>query len=230
MKNQSILFIVVVVLCFQTNTFAQQNKFEAGIEGGSGLRFLWGNALVRQYNDPAIGFAYGAAFQYNFPKYFSIRTNLFFERKGCLSKGTYLDNNGNSLGTFRSQLDMDYLTLPILFRAGFGKKVKIFFNAGPYFSYLNKTTLKYKGPNVSGTFVLDLTPNYKRIDIGLAAGIGFSMPLTKILALSFEIRNNLGLYNTSKLPVYGNGSINTNSTNLLIGLAYKFGARSETAK
>ena len=229
MKNQSILFIAVVNFFLTTTIAAQPNKFEAGIEGGGSLRFLWGNALVRLSNNAVIGFAGGAAFQYNFPKYFSIRTSLLFERKGNGSKGTALNYTGGNEGTYTLRSNFDYLTLPVLFRASFGKKVKYFVNAGPYFGYLIKETYKIKGTNIPSTST-ENTNYFQRPDVGLTAGIGFSAPLTKVLALSFELRNNLGLYNISKLQVYSNGTLNTNSTNLLVGLAYKFGARSETAK
>ncbi|OFY87282.1 MAG: hypothetical protein A3F72_17445 [Bacteroidetes bacterium RIFCSPLOWO2_12_FULL_35_15] len=38
----------------------------------------------------------------------------------------------------------DYLTVPILLRATFGKRIKYFANAGMFFGYLIKQTIVYK--------------------------------------------------------------------------------------
>ncbi len=229
MKKLSVLFIAVITFSFQTNTFAQQHKFEVGAEGGAGITTMWGNQLVTQYNDPTLGFAYGASFQYNFVKIFSIRTGVSYERKGCVAKGTYLGVTGDNLGEFTTHSDFNYLTLPVLLRASFGKKIKYFFNAGPYAAYLIKQITRTEATQLpSRTY--EQTPYFKPRDFGLTAGAGICIPFKTSLALSFELRNNLGLYNISHWPVYGNGTLNTNSTNLLVGLAYKFGTRAEAGK
>jgi len=223
------VFIIVIIFCLKT-TFAQQPKFEMGLEAGAGITSLWGNEIVTKYNDPTLGFSLGAAFQYNFPKTLSLRTNLFFDRKGCISSGAFLDVTGNLVGNYTSYSRFDYFTMPILLRANFGKKTKFFFNLGSYFGYLKKSSFVYEGPNINGRATFDFTSNYKRLDIGLSSGAGVSIPLAKAISLSFEIRNNLGLYNIGKPLPYSETSLNTHSTNLLIGFAYKFGTRNEVAK
>ncbi|MBA3681717.1 MAG: PorT family protein [Bacteroidetes bacterium] len=228
MKNPGILILLALIFCFQ-NTTAQQHKFEVGVEGGAGITSMWGNALVTKYNDPMIGFAYGATFQYNFPKIFSIKTNLFYERKGCVTRGTFLEPSGFTSGIFISRSNFDYLTMPVLLRANFGKKLKFFINTGPYFGYLIRQTYSFKGVNFPKT-TSDNTTYFKNLDVGLTMGAGISIPLTKELVLSWEVRNNLGLYNISKWPVYNNGTLNTYSNNFLLGIAYKLGARAEASK
>jgi hypothetical protein len=230
MKHPDIVFIVVITFCFQTNIFAQQPKFEGGVEGGPGITSLWGNEIVTRYNDPTLGFSGGASFQYNFPKTFSIRTNFSFDRKGCISSGTLLDASGNRIGDYTSLLKFDYLTMPILLRASFGKKTKFFFNSGPYFAYLTKSNYVFEGPNINGRATFDFTSNYKRFDVGLSSGAGFSTPVTKAISFSCEIRNNIGLYNIGKPQLYSETSLNTYSANLLLGIAYTFGARVEAVK
>jgi hypothetical protein len=49
----------------------------------------------------------------------------------------------------------------------------------------------------------------------LSGGAGVEIPLKRYV-LSFEIRDNFGLSNISKLPVANDGSIKTNALNLLI--------------
>ena len=107
--------------------------------------------------------------------------------------------------------------------------MKFFINTGPFFSYLIKQTFVNQGTNIPRT-VSDNTNNDKRFDMGITAGLGVAIPIKAKISLSCEIRNNLGLYNVSEVPVYNNGAIKTNSTNLLIGFAYKFGARQIKSK
>lgn len=229
MKNPGILFLAIITFCFQKNTLAQQHKFEAGIEGGAGITSMWGNELVTRYNDPTLGFSGGIALQYNFPKIFSIRTIFSYDRKGSMSKGTFIDAQGNSLGNYTIYSHFNYLTLPILLRANFGKKIKYFFNAGPYLGRLSNQSSRLVAEQLPGVTYGGIS-NYTRYDIGLTAGAGIYIPIKKAFALSFELRDNLGLYNISKWPVYGNATLNTHSANLLLGIAYKFGARDEVAK
>jgi hypothetical protein len=57
--------------------------------------------------------------------------------------------------------------------------------------------------------------NFNKADLGLSGGAGVEIPLKRYV-LSFEIRDNFGLSNISKLPVANDGSIKTNALNLLI--------------
>ena len=93
-------------------------------------------------------------------------------------------------------------------------------NVGPYFAYLIKATDVSKGDNIT-TSTFDHTPYLKRFDTGISTGFGFSIPIKTRFCISFEVRNNLGLYNISAIPVIDNGSIKTNSTNFLFGFTYK---------
>lgn len=217
MKQLISLFIII---SGTEVVFGQQNKFDVGFEGGPGLICLRGNEILEKYHDPTIGFSGGVFFQYNFSKLFSIRTNIAFDRKGSIARGTNTDMNGRNVGNFTTRLNFNYLTAPILIRAGFGKKVKYFINTGPFFGYLMKDTYITQGTDIPKT-VSDNTKNDKPLDLGITAGAGVAIPIKEKIYISCEIRNNLGLYNVSKVPIYNNGSIKTNSTNFLVGVAYK---------
>lgn len=221
--KQMIIFLLISVGA-TTVLFAQQNKFDIGIEGGPSRTFLRGNDFTEEYTDPKTGFSGGISLQYNFPKIFSIRTNLAFERKGSLSKGTFINTDEGSEGEFIAHLNYEYLTLPVLIRAGFGNKVKYFVNAGPFLGYLMKHEIITKAAGYP-TLTNEYTNYYKQFDAGITAGLGVTIPIKEKIYISCEIRNNLGFLNISKVPVVNDGTIKTNSTNLLVGLAYKFGTR-----
>ena len=56
-------------------------------------------------------------------------------------------------------------------------------------------------------------------------GIGLAYNTKQNLALSFEVRNNLGLSNISAVEIVNNGTLETNTINFLFGLTYKIGQR-----
>lgn len=223
MKNLKSLTIGLFLLSTGI-VYGQTNRFDLGIEGSPSLTFLRGNDFIDNNHKPTIGFSGGLFFQFNFKNVISLRTNIAYERKGSVLTSQATDINGNSLGEITTHTNFDYLTFPILIRATFGKKIKYFANVGPYFGYLIKQTFASEGDNIPTT-TSDNTSLDKRFDTGISTGIGLSVPIKTKFAVSFEIRNNLGLYNVSAVPIANNGSIKTNSTNFLFGFTYKLGQR-----
>lgn len=218
------LFLFLLIIRSLAPAFGQQHKVDLGVECGPGLTFLRGNELIEKFNDPRMSVAAGLSLQYNLPKFFSIRTGFLYEQKGSLAKGTILDMNGIKIGSFTARSTFNYLTAPVLIRATFGSNTKFFINSGPYFGYLMKQSFVSEGTNIPVTNV-DYTSSYKRLDMGLTLGCGFAIPIKEKLTFSCELRNNLGLYNISNVPVYNDGTTKTNTINLLLGLAYKIGSR-----
>jgi hypothetical protein len=224
MNKQTIILLATFIFC-SSAIIGQTNKFDVGLEGGPSLTSLRGNDILEKYNDPTVGFSIGLAFQYNFPKLISIRTNIAFERKGAIAKNKASDEFGNPIGEITTHTNFDYLTIPLFARLTIGNKMKFFVNVGPYFSYLIKQTSKTDAINEFPKSKTDNTSNFTRIDLGLTTGLGAGLPINDKLLITLEIRNNLGLYNISSHPVANDGTIKTNSTNLLFGIAYKFGTR-----
>jgi len=222
MINLKSLFCGLFFLTFITTIYGQTHQFELGLEGGPSLISIRGNRFIDHFNEPTIGFTGGLFFQYNLKKIVSLRTNIAFERKGSLLTSKILDNFGNPIGEMNTNMHFDYLTLPILVRAKFGEKVQFFFNAGPYIGYLIKQHTISKGDNIP-SFTFDNTSQYKRFDTGISTGLGLSVPVKTKFAFTFEARNNLGLLNVSHVQMIDNGTIKTNSTNLILGFTYKLG-------
>ncbi len=212
MKNIISLLILILLV---TNVLGQQNKLYIGFDGSPGLIFLRGNGIVKSYPKPTIGFSGGLFCQYNFQEKYAIRTAISFERKGSRTSTTTIDNNGEIIAVLPTNQNFDYLNIPVLFQVNFGKRIKYFVNAGAFFAYLIKqSVVASNGTSLSGSNTSN-TNLYKRSDAGVVAGLGISIPLKEKYALSFEIRNNLGLLNVNKLPANANKSVKTNSTNLL---------------
>ena len=217
------IYLVLVILFVSNFCFAQEQpltKYDFGIEGGPNISFMYGKSNTIQYLTSGIGFQGGVSFQINFNKLLSLRTVLSFERKIIKGKGevTFTDANGKVIGDGTFHDNYDYLVLPILLRANFGNQVRFFVNAGPYFGYLLQA--KYFGNiTTTGQTLTGSIDKAQKVDIGLSAGIGISIPIKKQFAISVEARNNLSL-----LPVHkaenGDGSAKFNTTSVLIGFSY----------
>lgn len=228
MNRLSISFIFSIILILSTTAFSQQHTFEAGIEGGAGYAHISGISINENDYQLKPVFSSGLTFMYNFHKRFSIRTGASFEKKGGRAQGDFPDPNGNKIGEYKTDIGLDYITVPLLIRLTQGKKFRFFGEVGPYFGRLLKSTFTYSGPNVTGVLVADFTSYYKRFDIGITGDVGISLPLSKALRLAVALRYNYGLYNIAVPQPYADLKTNNNSNNVLIGLAYVFGTPKKT--
>ena len=219
--------ILGVLVLSSSLIFGQTNQINVGFEGGPSLISLYGNDVVESYKDLSFGFSCGLTFQYNFSKLISLRTNILFERKGLSTKKQATDEYGNPFGELTFHSNFNYLTLPLLGKLTFGKKIKFYVNAGPYLGYLLKQKDITEAFNEYPKTESDNTDNFERLDFGVTTGLGMNFSIHENLLLSVEIRNNLGLPNISSLPIVNDGRIKTNSTNLLIGIAYRIGNKNE---
>ncbi len=204
--------LIIGSLLFNSiDIFAQSQKYLVGFEGGPSLIILWGNEGLKDYHKNTIGYSGGVFLQHNLTEKVSLRTTLSFERKGSQ---TVFDNP-------TTVLKLDYLTLPILARIHFGKKKNYFFDAGPFIGYLLKETEVTTGDNVA-KITSDNTSYFSKFDAGVSIGLGFAYPIKGNIIFSVEIRNNLGIYNIHLSSIsYKDAPVRTNSTNLLLGMAYR---------
>ena len=109
----------------------------------------------------------GGTFQYNFTKSFSIKTCLFFDRKGSKLSINFTDQLGNPSGTAINKDKFSYFTIPILGKYTFGNNGNFFVNVGPSISYLIKSTVNIKSEVFFEDTYYTNTSSYKSIDLGL---------------------------------------------------------------
>jgi hypothetical protein len=217
------IITIIFAIALATNISAQVNKYEIGIISYSpNISFLRGNELVEKNMYSAIGSNFGLSFKCNFRKTLSVKSGVLYDRKVAT---TYpILNPPKEVEAFSAHYKFEYLNVPILLQINFDTKIYFFANAGFYLAYLLKETTFSNG-GAAGPQEHINTEMYKKYDTGISTGLGIAIPIGEKLELTLEARNNLGLLNISAVPVYNDGSIKTNSTNLLIGLAYKFGKK-----
>lgn len=217
-----LVFSFVTVLFVTSNSFAQAFKWEFGVEGGAGIRSLRFDPKDSIYKT-GVGFTGGLAGAYNFNNTWSLKLGAAYERKGADFEGTAAVNGVNT--TFKGKTNVDFLSIPVLVKARFGtgKKVKFFVNAGPYVGILlaNKTKIDAFGSNPSTE--IDNKDSTKKVDFGIAAGLGVEFLVGKNMGFSVEARDNFGLTNLNDSKMTGAADIKTNTANLMLGFCWKFG-------
>jgi Outer membrane protein beta-barrel domain len=218
--------LIALFLClFTLSSFGQRNLFDIGIEGGLGTASLRVNDYGSISHHNKIGYETGFFAQYNFKKLISIRIGTYYEKKGSGTKIQVYDDIGNLSGVAQGNESFEYITFPVFVRATFGRKLHYFINAGSYLGFLHKQTLTYGAFRQFPEETFNTTDNYKKTEKGISTGAGVLFNYKQRVDFSIEIRNNLGLTNTSKLPLYNGGEIKTSATNLLLGISYKLGHR-----
>ncbi|MEZ4847273.1 MAG: porin family protein [Bacteroidia bacterium] len=219
--NKLTITMLFVFSFFATILNGQTNKFNIGIEGGPSLIFLRGDEVVEIYDKITLGYSGGLTFQYNLQDNFSVKTHLAYERKGSKSTFQETDVSGIPISEFTTYINYDYLTVPLLGHFHVGDKVRLFANFGPYFGFLFNQTNITEPHNGIPKFKSSGIDDLKRLDWGLIGGLGGGFTINELL-LTLEVRHNLGLYNIRKEDLTQH-KILTNSTNLLVGLAFLIG-------
>lgn len=222
MKTKRLILIPLLILAVKSSIGQKKSKLEYGLEAGPGLASIRGNEIIDKYHKAKIGYSAGLFLQYNFKKVVSIHVGLAYENKGSKIEGQAFDSVGFPIGISKGRTIAQYLVIPVLVRASFGTKRMFFINAGPYFALLLKNQSKASGSN-SLFASLDNTKNFKKSDLGISFGAGATIPVTHKFNFLIEARDNLGLSNTSAVPVYNNGDIKYNTFNLLLGISFKVG-------
>lgn len=212
--------ITVFLLLFGLGSFAQDNRFETGLELGPNAARFWGIDMEDTHIRTRIGFAGGVFFQMNLNRFFSLRSHLSYEQKGFAYTMPLTDNNGYSDGTYSFRSNFHYVTYGLLARLSAGNKVKGFLNVGPYVSALVKETEVTSATMFPSQKVTN-TDRFNPYDTGISTGIGLSFPYQTRFAISFEVRNNLGLYSISKSGTINGNTIHHVSNHFLLGLSYK---------
>jgi len=196
--KKSKLILIILGLIFSINISSQDN-LKIGVTAGINY------PKNRGYRDPQFhsfkkGYLFGVSFDYYFKDKFSLKANINYERK-IKNRYDYIE---------RDDLDeiFEYINLPLVLKYEFYKS-RFFVAGGPFLNYLLNNQIS---DNPNG---LNITP-LKKIDFGLSLGIGTNISLNNKNNFTIEIRDELGVIDTS---VYGslNGTTKTNTIKLIVG-------------
>ena len=194
--------LIIFTIFFTSISFAQADIL-IGINGGATYSNIRGNTLS-DMGDAGFDFLIGGAAEFPISEKFSIKTNLNYERKSRSVNNPQFQN-AEVRSTF------SYLSLPVLAKYSFGSSNDFYINGGPFVAFLLNAKSKSDG-FPSSTFT-DLN---KTTDVGFSIGFGKRFNVSDQNYLDLEIRNNLGLVNISAVEVIDDGTLKTNSLNLIL--------------
>jgi len=212
-----IKFVLISTLFLHSIASFAQGNIKIGVEIGPSIVSLRGNEIAEN-NDAALRMVAGLSLEYLISKKVSIKSGLFYERKGTKFKTSILlDQFGNPVNESENANSyFDYLSVPFMVKYRQGDRIKFFINSGPYLGYLLKSTSE-----IEGQTSFDTTDLNKKLDVGLSAGIGIEFSVGEKVELMIEARDNLGLLNISKVQITNDNSLKTNSLNFLFSVIYK---------
>lgn len=222
----SILFLLTSFL-----NYSQDSKIKYGIQAGLNYSDFRGydvpDGIRTFYSDsPAFAFLGGINFEYQIKERLSLKLELNYEQKSqkmkteidiIIESETPIDEHVDEA---RSKRNHDYLVLPIMIKYNFGNQNSFYANGGPFIGYLLKSNLEesiYQNGSMIESRTTKTTNNNKKTDFGLSVGLGKTIKINEKNSIFIEIRENLGLVNTAKYKVWGDGQLKTNSLNLIVG-------------
>ena len=183
----------------------------------------------------------GVSFKYKFDKNLAWVTEIIYERKGYNFKDSsavdykYYEDNG--MKKVFSQIDFDYIIIPLLLNLDVGQSYTFYLSTGPYIGLL--LDAKYYGETWK-TYVTDysyssyhenvynhLESKISKMDWGLSFNAGFQLPVYKEYKLDLEVRYNYGLkqiYEETKISHANNekDDFKNRSLNISIGFVVPF--------
>jgi opacity protein-like surface antigen len=188
--------LIIFLIGFSVISKAQS---KGSIEYGLGLGL--NNATVSDNKSGNAPFKTGVNFGGSIDSYisdrWSFRTKLIYDQKGW-DKGfieyqefSNQDYVGVNLIKIKHTVNyrMNYLTIPIMANWHFGSTRKWYLNFGPYFGILLNANIKDLDNNGK---TIDFTKEFNRVDVGLALGIGYKIPISEKLKLNLEYDSQTG--------------------------------------
>ncbi|MCW4469615.1 PorT family protein [Flavobacterium sp. MFBS3-15] len=125
--------------------------------------------------DNNISFNVGGSAEYYFSESWGIKAKVIYDRKGWDNGYIYDINTGDE---FRTDFNIDYLTVPVMADWHFGRKKNWYLNFGPYVGFLMSAK--------ETRFDTDLKDDFNTTDAGLALGLGVKIPVSNYIKIFFE--------------------------------------------
>ncbi len=243
MKNKISRILAIILLALPLTVAAQvgdhRNDFAIGVNGGYVLSNVGFTPSVRQsmYG----GFTGGLSMRYVCEKYFNTICSIYGEvnyasvgwKEKILTGTDQPVINSNGLAEEYSRT-VNYVQVPVFAHLAWGREQKgfnFFFQAGPQLGlYLGESTSKnYDTPNLAtdGTgrsnpiIAQESMPVEKKLDYGIAAGLGMEYSNRHVGHFLFEARYYYGLgniYGSSKKDYFGK----SNYSNIVVKATYLF--------
>ena len=197
---------------------AQHYGLEMGVESGPALGRFWSNVVTPDHLNPNLHYSFGTYFRFKISNHFSVQTGLYKDMIGSNDIAKQKDIGVGTTGDVNIIQEVNYGSIPVLFRLSFGNRLRGNLVAGSFVSFLmeHKTIWDY------GTHreAINNTMGTNRFNAGLVWGGGLEYTVLKQMNLGFEVRNQMGFVNMEMHSPMA--YFRTNSLQFLFKVGYQF--------
>lgn len=186
---KKLVVITLMLFGFSSTAFAQPGKGD--IQYGFGLGYNFSGVYVENEGstDAGSGVNVAVSADYYFSDRWSLKAKLIYDQKGW--NNGFVDNSDpfdpNMSGYYKTNFNLNYLTVPVTMNWNFGKKRNWYINLGPYAGFLLSAKETEKGTSVKDYFVTT--------DFGIAWGVGVKIPVSDKTKIFIEYQEQYGLSN-----------------------------------
>lgn len=182
---KKVIIATFVVFCVSISAMAQQKgTIEYGLNVGYNSATVSTEDDTADYGD---GFNIGFSADYYFSNRWSIKGKLIYDQKGW-DRG-FIENL-NTGATYKTNFNLDYITIPVMANWHFAKKRNWYLNFGPYVGFLMSAK--------ETKFDMDVKDGFNNTDFGLGIGVGVKIPVSDKLKISLEYETQSGLTDVFK--------------------------------
>jgi outer membrane protein W len=134
-----------------------------------------------------VSYNFNGSAEYYFSENWGIKAMVMYDRKGW--DDAFITDVESGYST-RTNINMDYITIPVMANWHFGRKNNWYLNFGPYVGFLTSA----KDTELD----IDLKDAHNTTDAGLAFGIGVKIPLNNYMKLFIEYQEQAGVIDIFK--------------------------------
>lgn len=215
-----VLRAILILVIFSLPAKSQVIFTQVGFEGGLTFAKVTGDPILDFFLERDQGLSLGPTVWMPLNKRYSVRSHLFFEQKGAKGIFPLNDEEGDPLGFFQTKIRYNYLTIPLLIEAAWGRKLKLTASMGPYVGIMLNQTTTFTDL-VSGDQITDKTmSDYSPWDGGWILGSGLRYNATKRLSLLLDGRLCFGWANVASKPVLYSLDLYQQTAQILLGISY----------
>jgi opacity protein-like surface antigen len=184
---KKLVMTIALVFGLAFGTYAQKKgDLEGGINVGLNTSIVSGDYY---WYDSGNGLNVGLSADYYLSSAWSVKAKVVYDQKG-FDNVIYTSSFDPADDGYFTDVNMNYLTVPVVANWHFGRTHNWYLNFGPYVGFL------LNAEETTGNE--DLSDLYTSADFGLAFGIGVKIPVSKKLRVSLEYDGQVGLTNIAK--------------------------------
>lgn len=188
------LYLNVAIAAILMTATAKAQNVNIGVKGGLNIYNI-NNSNGAKY-DNLLGFNLGLIGHVHLAKQLALQPEIVYSAQGAKFTSSGVE----------SKIQLGYINVPLLLQYMFDNGFRL--QAGPQIGFL--VNAKSKTPNLT----IDIKDRFKKVDVGLGAGIGYVNPATNF---GIDARYNLGLSNINE-----NSSVKSTNRGFQVGVFYLF--------